>query len=101
MGECCDVTGITRDQDFFNGVRVEGDWILSAQIMSVYTAWCDGMGVKPHDRLSAAQLVRRMVVMGAVRFNDYRSGERRLRGLEGVRLTTTAMGLWSSALGSR
>lgn len=101
MGECCDFTGAVRGRSSWEGVYAEGDWILTAQLMSVYAAWCDGMGTRPHDRLSAPQLVRRMVAMGAVRFNDRRSGERRLRGLEGVRLTTTAMGLWSSALGSR
>jgi hypothetical protein len=57
------------------------------------------MGVKPHDRLTAIQLVRRMVSRGAVKFNDRRSGDRRARGLEGVKLTTTAMGLWSRVLG--
>jgi P4 family phage/plasmid primase-like protien len=99
MDECCEFTGSTRVSNLWDGVTTEGDWVHTSQIMSVYTAWCDGMGVKPHDRLTAIQLVRRMVSRGAVKFNDRRSGDRRARGLEGVKLTTTAMGLWSRVLG--
>jgi len=108
LQDCVEVTGkmgVRNQVDTDHGrggayalYEWEGDWIPNTRLQSVYTAWCDGQGVAARERVNAVHLGRRVAAMGAVRYKDTRDGIQG-RGMDGARLTVSAIQLWGAVLG--
>jgi P4 family phage/plasmid primase-like protien len=98
-GQCLEVTGWVRKKAANRlDVLEEGDWIDNASLHRVYAAWCDGQGVAPKQRHSAAALRRRLAEYeGVEAYEDRRKGPKTY-GVEGVKLVVTAMALYSAGL---
>lgn len=108
LADCVEVTGkigtrrLLEASDTGAGFQVwewEGDWVSNQALQAVYTAWCDGQGIRARERVNATHLGRRTSAMGAGRYRDRRDGAGVGRGADGLRLTVSAVQLWGSALG--